>query len=163
MSKHRAENSQPPPEFPGKGRLMGVDFGQKRVGLALSNPDQTLATPLETLMRRDEKQDARRLKQIARDYQVVGLVVGLPVHMSGKEGAQARAARAFGQWVAQETALPVCFHDERYTSAFADELLRELDLTARQRQDRRDRLAAQILLQSYLDGRRGEHAPQPLS
>src|SRR5262245_47297383 len=87
-------------KFPSHGRLLGIDFGTKRVGLALSNPDQTLATPLETVNRRDEPQDARHLQQKVREYSVVGLVVGLPVHMSGDEGALAREARAYGQWAA---------------------------------------------------------------
>jgi putative Holliday junction resolvase len=150
-------------DFPKAGRLLGIDYGRKRVGLALSNPEQTIATPLETLTRRDERQDGARLKQTARDYAVVGLVVGLPVHMSGQEGAKAREARAFGNWAAKATKLPVRFHDERYTSAFADDLLHELDLTAAQRKQRRDRVAAQILLQSYLEGRRDDHSPEALS
>lgn len=150
----------PPVEFPSRGRLLGIDYGQKRVGLALSNLDQTLATPHETIVRRDDQQDARRLQQIAREYAVAGLVVGLPVHMSGDEGEKAREARAYGAWVASVTKLPVRFHDERYTTALADELLREFDLGPKQRKARRDQLAAQILLQSYLDGGRHNDAPK---
>lgn len=149
--------------FPAQGRLMGIDYGQKRVGLALSNLEQTLATPLETLERRDERQDARRLQKLVQEYSVVGLLVGLPVHMSGDEGAKAREARIWGERAAQAVGLPVRFHDERYTSAMADELLHELNLTAKQRKDRRDRVAAQVLLQSYLDGHRQDRSPEALA
>src|SRR5262249_20763852 len=144
------------------GRLLGLDFGTKRVGLALSNAEQTIATPLETYTRRDEKQDARLLQNRVREYAVTGLVVGLPVHMSGDEGQKAREARAFGNWAAATTGLPIMFHDERYTSAQADDYLREAQLSPRQRQARRDMLAAQILLQDFLDTTRRGAAPGAL-
>src|SRR5262249_55230939 len=137
--------------FPSQGRLLGIDYGSKRVGLALSNPEQTIATPLDTYLRRDEKQDERYLAQIAQKHRIAGLVVGLPVHMSGDEGEKAREARAFGQWVASATGRPVVFHDERYTTALADEHLRAAHLTPKKRQALRDRLAAQVLLQSFLE------------
>lgn len=149
-------------EFPHRGRLMGIDYGEKRVGLALSNFEQTLATPLETIERRDEKQDAKHLQKVATEYMVVALVVGLPVHMSGDEGAKAREARKYGDWVARVTKLPVRYHDERYSSALADELLEQLDLNPKQRKARRDRIAAQILLQSYLDSSRLDQPPGAL-
>src|SRR5258708_27094290 len=105
-----SESSVPaitPSEIPVQGRLLGLDYGTKRLGLALSNPEQTIATPLETYLRRDEVQDARHLVERAQEYRAVGLVVGLPVHMSGDEGDKAREARAFGQWAGQVTKLPV--------------------------------------------------------
>lgn len=143
--------------IPARGRLLGLDYGTKRVGLALSNAEQTIATPLETHLRRDEAQDARYFAKQVREYDVVGLVVGLPVHMSGDEGEKAREARVFGEWVSAVTRLPVCYADERYTSAMADEHLRTAHLTPKKRQMLRDMLAAQILLQGFLDStRRGE-------
>ena len=78
---------------PARGRLLGLDYGTKRVGLALSNIDQTIATPLETYLRRDERQDERYLQKQVQEHGVAGLVVGLPVHMSGDEGEKAREAR----------------------------------------------------------------------
>lgn len=145
--------------LPRRGRLLGIDYGTKRVGLALSNLEQTLATPLETLTRRDERQDARLLQQRVNDYTVAGLVVGLPVHMSGDEGEKAREARAFGDWVARVTGLPVAYCDERYTTAQADEQLRAAAFSPKQRQARRDMLAAQILLQAYLESDRSDTPP----
>lgn len=152
-------SSDPAPlgDVPRQGRLLGIDYGTKRVGLALSNAEQTIATPLETYLRRDERQDARHLNQRVQEYGVVGLVVGLPVHMSGDEGEKAREARAFGQWVSAATRRPVCFSDERYTTAMADEHLRAASLSPKKRKSIRDMLAAQILLQGYLESaRRGE-------
>jgi putative holliday junction resolvase len=157
-----AQNATEPGSVPRRGRLLGVDFGTKRLGLALSNPEQTMSTPLETLTRRDAMQDARRLVQHVRDYCVVGLVVGLPVHMSGDEGDKAREARAFGSWAAKVTSLPVCYADERYSTAQADEQLREAGLSPSRRKERRDMLAAQILLQSYLESARDNAPPAAL-
>ena len=147
---------------PPRGRLLGLDYGTKRVGLALTNLDQTIATPLETYLRRDERQDARYLLQKAQEYDVQGLVVGLPVHMSGDEGEKAREARAFGQWAAGVTKLPVTYTDERYTSALADEHLRGANVSPKKRKLLRDMLAAQILLQAFLESGRGGEAPQAL-
>jgi putative Holliday junction resolvase len=136
---------------------MGLDFGTKRLGLALSNAEQTIATPLETYLRRDARQDERHLVEKVREYAVVGLVVGLPVHMSGDEGEKAREARVFGEWAAGVTKRPVAFSDERYTTALADEHLRAAHLGPKKRQSLRDMLAAQILLQGYLEStRRGD-------
>src|SRR5262245_63325698 len=103
-------DSSEPARVPARGRLLGLDFGTKRVGLALSNVEQTIATPLETYTRRDEQQDARLLQNRVRENSIAGLVVGLPVHMSGDEGQKAREARAFGNWAARVTNLPVVFH-----------------------------------------------------
>jgi putative Holliday junction resolvase len=148
--------------FPQHGRLLGLDFGTKRVGLALSNAEQTIATPLETHVRRDARQDERYFVAKVAEYGVVGLVVGLPVHMSGDEGEKAREARAFGEWAAALTQRPVSFADERYTTALADEHLRAAHLSPKKRQALRDMLAAQILLQNFLESHRRGEAPGAL-
>jgi putative Holliday junction resolvase len=150
-------------EIPRYGRLLGLDYGTKRLGLALSNAEQSIATPLATYVRRDSKQDARHLLQEVQEHRAVGLVVGLPVHMSGDEGEKAREARAFGHWAGQATKLPVAFADERYTSAMADDHLRAAHLGPRKRQSLRDMLAAQILLQGFLDSTRRGEAPGALT
>ena len=136
-----------------KGRLLGVDFGTVRVGLAVSDADRIIASPLETLKRRDANADAEHFNRLIRAEQIVGLVVGLPLHTGGEEGIKAREARAFGQWLGEATGLPVDFWDERCTTAAAEDSLREAGLSHRKRKDRRDRVAAQIILQSYLDSR----------
>jgi putative holliday junction resolvase len=133
------------------GRLLGVDFGTVRVGLAVCDIDRRIASPLATYQRRDAGQDARYFTALMKTESVRGLVVGLPVHMSGDEGAKAAEARAFGNWLAELTGLPVVYWDERYTSQEAKQYLRGANLSHRQRKERIDRVAAQILLQSYLD------------
>jgi len=159
MSSEAAPASAP---LPVRGRLLGLDYGTKRVGLALSNAEQTIATPHETYERRDQKQDERYLARQVQEYGVVGLVVGLPVHMSGDEGEKAREARAFGQWAAAATSRPVAFTDERYTTAQADEHLFAAQVSPKKRRGLRDMLAAQILLQSYLDSPRRGASPGAL-
>ena len=138
-------------EFPSSGRLLGLDYGTKRVGVAVSNDEQTIASPLELWNRRTAVLDAARLRDYLREYQVVGIVVGLPVHMSGADSAKSREAKAFGRWAASASGVPVRFFDERLTTAHAEEYLLSSGMTRRQREARLDKLAAQIMLQSYLD------------
>ena len=134
-----------------KGRLLGVDYGTVRVGLAVSDPDRILASPLATYNRRDPAADSAYFKQVMVAEEIVGLVVGLPMHTDGREGVKAQEARAFGGWLASVTGLPVVFADERFTTVFAESALWDAGLTHKRRKDRRDRVAAQMLLQAYLD------------
>ena len=133
------------------GRILGLDFGLKRVGAALSDPRRVIATPLEIYGRRDPSRDARHYRDLVESEGIAALVVGLPLHTGGGEGELARLARAWGGWLAGATALPVSFFDERYTSVDADHLMRSHGLRLRERKARLDMLAAQILLQNYLD------------
>src|SRR5271169_2580225 len=97
-----------------KGRLLGVDFGTVRVGLAVCDPDRILASPLATYTRRDDVADAAYFKQVIAAEEIVGLVVGLPMHTNGREGVKAAEARAYGAWLGTVTGLPVEFADERF-------------------------------------------------
>jgi len=133
------------------GRLLGVDYGTRRVGLAVCDPERRIASPLATLERTDARRDADALRKIVADEQVMAVVVGLPVHTDGREGAKAKEARAFGAWLKTVVSRPVCFWDERFTTAQAESALWSAGLTHQRRKVRRDRVAAQILLQSYLD------------
>ena len=152
----------PEPEFPATGRLLGLDYGSQRVGVAVSNDEQTIASPLELWVRRTAVIDAVRLRDLVADYGVVGIVVGLPVHMSGASGGKAREAKQFGRWAANVSGRPVRFFDERFTTARAEEHLLASGLTRRQRQARLDKLAAQIMLQSYLDSPNRTQPPPDL-
>lgn len=140
--------------FPTAGRLIGVDHGTVRVGLAVCDPGQRVATPLHTYKRRDEAKDTDYFARLAVAEAAVGWVVGLPLHMSGAEGGKAAECRAFGAWLAAASGLPVAYHDERYTSATADEAMVAAGLNVKQRKDRLDRVAAQLILQAYLDATR---------
>jgi putative Holliday junction resolvase len=133
------------------GRLLGVDYGKVRVGLAVTDPEQRLASPLDTYVRRTKELDARFFRELVQAEDIVALVVGLPVHTDGREGEQAAAARAFGQELASATGLPVEFWDERFTTVEAEGFLLSAGLTNKKRKARRDRVAAQVMLQSYLE------------
>ena len=148
--------------FPSKGRLLGLDYGTKRVGIAISTYEQTIASPLSVYQVQSPSQDARFLQKVARENDCVGLIVGLPVHMSGAEGGKAREARVFGAWAAEVTGLPVAFYDERYTSSMAEDHLLAAELSKKKRKERLDKLAAQIMLQSYLDAPDRGRAPDDI-
>jgi len=134
-----------------KTRLLGVDFGTVRVGLAVCDSERIIASPLATHQRKDPEKDAAFFRALVQAEDVGGLVVGLPLHMSGDEGGKAAEARAFGNWLADVTSLSVVFWDERYTTAVAEDSMRAAGLSYEKRKSRLDRVAAQILLQSYLD------------
>jgi putative Holliday junction resolvase len=141
-----------------KGRLLGVDWGERRIGLALSDESQTLAQPLATLTRRPGKRFpmTRLLDHIARN-QVVGVVVGLPLDEAGAEGDAARAARALADDIGRRAGgeLPVALWDERMTTARVLAAVREMGGSTKGRKDDVDALAAALLLQHYLDTQRG--------
>lgn len=160
--EERADEQPPAPPFPTEGRLLGLDYGRKRIGIAVSTPEQTIASPLENYTRRNPAADARHIRALAEDYRIAGLVVGLPVHMSGAEGQLAEEAREFGRWIAEQTGRPVTFWDERFTSQQAEAHLLAAELTKKKRKARRDKLAAMFLLQAFLDAENRHAAPPAL-
>ena len=103
------------------GRILGLDFGLRRVGGSISDPGRTIASPLEVYERGSVDQDARHYRELVREHEVERIVVGLPVHTSGREGELAARARDWGRWLASVTGLPVAYADERYTSIEADQ------------------------------------------
>jgi len=145
------------------GRVSGIDYGTVRVGIAISNAERTIASPYETYARHDSTADAQRFQRLVAEEFIVQFVVGLPVHTSGEESQKSHEAREFGAWLAQVTQVPVDFIDERYSSQQAEEMLRNAGLSNRQRKERRDMLAAQILLEAYLEtGELSAGPPGPL-
>jgi putative Holliday junction resolvase len=132
-------------------RILGIDFGMKRVGAAVSDPRRAIASPLEVYERRDPIQDARHYQTLVAENDVERIVIGLPVHLGGREGTSAALARTFGDWLASITALPVVFYDERFTTSEAEESLIAAGLKRSKRKGLRDMLAARLLLQNYLD------------
>jgi len=141
-----------------KGRLLAVDWGERRIGLALSDESQTLAQPLATLTRRPGKRFpmAQLLEHITR-HAVVGVVVGLPLDEAGAEGEAARAARALADDIERraEGRFPVALWDERMTTARVLAAVREMGGSTKGRKGDVDALAAALLLQHYLDAKRG--------
>jgi len=146
--------------IPTTGRILGIDWGEVRTGLALSDPTQTLATPLETLARRPGKRfPLARLLDLTSLHAPVGVVVGLPLTPEGEEGDSARAARELGTMVAQRTSLPLEFWDERLSTSRALGAIREQAGSTRGRKAEVDALAAAVLLQHFLDARRYRAKP----
>ena len=146
-------------------RILGFDFGTRRVGAALSDPSRTMAFPLEVYELRGPEPDARHYRQLVLENEVERIVVGLPLHTSGREGDLASRARQFGEWLAAVTARPVVYFDERYTTIEAEQSLIDAGFSRQKRKAMRDKLAAQIMLQAYLDAGSPEKeaAPAPLS
>lgn len=142
-------------ELPRAGRLIALDWGERRIGLALSDETQILASPLDTLVRRPGKRFPmpRFLELVAR-HQPVGVVVGLPLAPEGGETAASAAARDLAGAVHRRTSLPVALEDERMTTARALGAVREQGGSARGRREDVDALAAAVLLQGFLERRR---------
>jgi putative holliday junction resolvase len=137
--------------WPDTGRLAGVDFGTVRIGIALCDPSRTWTSPLETYNRRSLEEDAKYFVKLVKENQIGGWVIGLPIHCDGRESAKSREARQFSAWLRDETERPVRFVDERYTTALATRMLREVELTHKQRKKQLDKIAAHIILETYLE------------
>jgi putative Holliday junction resolvase len=141
--------------LPHNGRLLAVDWGEVRIGLALSDETQTLATPLETLVRRRGKRfPMSRFLELVADHRPSGVVVGLPLTGEGEEEEGAASARRLAGQLAERSGLPVEFWDERMSTARALATIREQGGSTRGRRQDVDSLAAAVLLQHYLDARR---------
>ena len=141
-------------ELPPRGRLIAVDVGGKRVGLALCDADRLVVSPLETLYRKNPEFDWQFFKRVVKVEEPVGFVVGLPIHMSGGESPQSGKCRAYGAWLRERAGLPVAFYDERCTSSAADSILWQAGLSRDKRKAKQDQVAAMLFLQSYLDAER---------
>lgn len=143
------------------GRIAGIDYGTKRIGIALSDRRRMLASPYENYTRSGADADARRFLRLAKEEEITLFVVGLPVHLSGNESQKSREARQFGDWLTQLTGVPVVYYDERFTSSEAEQHLLAAELTSKRRKQRLDMLAAQIMLSGYLtSATKGQSAPQ---
>src|SRR3954468_15805373 len=141
--------------LPSTGRILGVDWGEIRIGLALSDEPQTLATPLDTLIRRAGKRlPVARLLELTSVHSPVGVVVGLPLSPEGAEEESATAAREMAETIGRRTGLPVELWDERMSTARALAAVWEQGGTTRGRKKDVDALAAAVLLQHFLDARR---------
>ena len=132
-------------------RLLGLDLGEKTIGLALSDTLLSVATPMQTLKRGKFAADAARLDIIISEQRVGGLVVGLPLNMDGSDGPSAQSARAFGRNWAARSPLPVVFQDERLSTSAVTRTLLEFDASRRRRNDVVDKMAAAYILQGALD------------
>jgi putative holliday junction resolvase len=136
-------------------RILGLDVGSKRIGLAISDPLGITAQGLETLHRQNKRFDFAQLEQVIREYQVVEIVIGLPLRMTGAEGIQAEKMQALAEEIRRRFRLPVHLWDERLSSAQANRLLRETDMSIKRRGEVVDQMAAVLILQSWMDAKSG--------
>ncbi|MDE2266687.1 MAG: Holliday junction resolvase RuvX [Alphaproteobacteria bacterium] len=135
---------------PGK-RLLGLDLGEKTIGLALSDTSLTIATPMETLKRGKFMADAEILEKIIATQGIGGLVIGLPLNMDGSEGPSAQSARSFARNFATRTRLPIALCDERLSTAAVTRTLIDADASRKRRAALVDKMAAAYILQGALD------------
>ncbi len=136
-------------------RTLALDYGEARIGVAISDPDGRLAQPLETIATRPGDAAAlARIAELVKTREVGEIVVGLPLHMDGRRGPEAERTRAFGERVRQLTGVPVEYLDERWTSREAERALDAAGVSRRKQRGRVDPIAASLLLRTFLELRR---------
>src|SRR6202163_4218891 len=141
----------PAPGNPGHSRIIALDVGSKRIGVAITDPLGITAQGLDTIQRQNKRRDMEALRQVLAKYEVREIVVGLPLRLSGAEGTQSEKMRLFAEDLQAHFGLPVHLWDERWTSTQANRLLRETDLSIRKRGQAVDRMAAVLILQSWME------------
>ncbi|MCL1595066.1 MAG: Holliday junction resolvase RuvX [Actinomycetia bacterium] len=134
-------------------RIIGLDPGERRIGVAIADPTGTIASP-DRYIDRTKVDLAATLIALCEEFEVSVFVIGLPIALDGSEGPSAHAARAFGSLVNEATGVTVAFQDERFTSKTADSALISGGVRRRERKEKRDQIAAAVMLQNYLDRRR---------
>jgi putative holliday junction resolvase len=143
------------PDNPSHPRVLGLDVGSKRIGLAVSDLLGITAQGIETIHRQNKRLDFAQLENVIREYEVAEIVVGYPLRMSGVEGIQAEKMQRFAEELRQRFAIPVHLWDERLSSAQANRLLRETEMSIQRRGQVVDQMAAVLILQSWMDARSG--------
>ncbi len=143
------------------GRILGIDFGTRRIGLAVTDPLGLTAQGLPTLLRKNKRTDLAEMQRILAEYEVREIVVGLPLRLSGAESASTAKASEFAALLQKTFKLPVHLWDERLTSVEANRVLRESEMSISRRAETVDRLAAVLILQAFLDRRTTEAAREP--
>jgi putative Holliday junction resolvase len=144
--------ANPLESIPATGRIMALDLGTKTIGVAISDGMRYSATPLETIKRTKFTQDAERILELIAQNQIAAIILGLPLNMDGSEGPRVQSTRAFARNLAQKTALPIAFWDERLSTAAVQRMMvSEGDLTRARRAELVDKTAAAYILQGALD------------
>jgi putative holliday junction resolvase len=137
--------------LPPKGRLLGLDLGTKTIGLALSDVERRLASPLETIRRTKFSADGEALMKRVREFEISGLIVGLPLELDGNSGPRAQATRAFMRNLASLAPPPYAYWDERFSTALVTRELIAQDVSRAKRAKVVDKMAAAYILQGALD------------
>ena len=142
-----------------QGRILAIDLGTRRMGLALSDPGRQIGSSLGMIERRGMARDLARLRELTREREVTEIVLGLPLHLSGGESEGSRRSRAFAERLERELGLPVRLRDESLTTVEAEDILIEADLSRRKRKKVIDGMAAALILRSYLNELEERPAP----
>ena len=146
--------------LPVKARLIGVDLGAKTIGLAISDIERRLASPLKTLRRAAFARDAAALTAILAEFDIAGIVLGLPLDLDGRDSPRAQSTRAFARNLAKQTGLPIVFWDERFSTAVVTRSLIANDVSRAKRAEVVDKMAAAYILQGALDRLAGLSRPR---
>jgi putative holliday junction resolvase len=146
--------------LPAKARLIGVDLGAKTIGLAISDVERRLASPLKTLPRGAFGRDADALAAIFAEFNIAGIVLGLPLGLDGRDSPSAQSTRAFARNLSKRTSLPIIFWDERFSTAVVTRSLIAHDVSRARRAEVVDKMAAAYILQGALDRLAGLAPPQ---
>ncbi len=146
--------------LPVKARLIGVDLGAKTIGLAISDIERRLASPLKTLRRAAFARDADALAAIFAEFDIAGIVLGLPLDLDGRDSRRAQSTRAFARNLAKQTSLPIVFWDERFSTAVVTRSLIANDVSRAKRAEVVDKMAAAYILQGALDRLAGLSPPR---
>jgi putative holliday junction resolvase len=147
-------SSHSEPQAAPRLRIMAIDFGARKIGLAVSDELGLTAQGLDTYYRSNKKADFDHLRRVIRQYGITEIVMGLPLRMSGVEGIQAEKVQVFAEELRRRFKLPVQLFDERLTSVEANRVLRETDMSIRRRAEVVDQLAAVLILQSFMEFRK---------
>ena len=137
-------------------RLLGIDFGDRKIGLAMSDLLGITAQPLASYRRKTEKEDADYFKHLVSEYEIKEIIVGLPLRMDGSSGTRAEKTREFACWLEQILNLPVHFWDERLTTKQANKILSQQKIAPKAKKDIEDQISAVIILSTYLESKRAE-------
>lgn len=137
-------------------RIMGIDYGDKRIGIALTDLMQIIASPYEVYKTVDEKTDIEYICNLIKSQQVNIVVIGLPLNIDGSEGERARKTRMFALKISEIVNVDIVFQDERLTSVEADDILNNAKIKPRERKNLIDKLSACIILENYLNERRDD-------
>ncbi len=141
--------------FPLSGRLAGIDFGTVRIGVSVCDPLRILVSPLEIHQVAGQARDAAYFQSLVKREHLEGLVVGLPIHCDGGESDKSRQAREFARWLREVTSIPVRLFDERFTTSAAQSRMRSAAGSGKRTKHRRvDAIAAQVILESFLEAQR---------
>ena len=146
--------------LPPKARLIGIDLGSKTIGLAISDVERRVASPLKTLPRGAFAKDAESLTAILSEFGIAGIVLGLPLDLDGRDNPRAQSTRAFGRNLSSRTDLPIVLWDERFSTAVVTRSLIAIDVSRARRAQVVDKMAAAYILQGALDRLGGLMRPQ---